>query len=179
METGDIWINGRHSPLGAAAGDTFVFDLTSNPVANLRPPFEYVRFYMPVATLEHLAYERGLRRVGGLRASAVGTQDMVMQGLALAVLPALQNPSTCSALFLDSIALAFQAHAVRAYSGAPDSGVNRAGLTPRQLKQALNDMEAELSAILRSQASPRGAACRRATSRAPSHSPWACRPTGG
>jgi AraC-like DNA-binding protein len=144
METGDIWINGRRGPLGAAAGDTFVFDLTSNPIANLKPPFDYVRFYLPTCTLEHLAYERGLKRVGGLRASTVGTQDMVMQGLAMAVMPALRSPSTSSALFLDSIALAFHAHAVRAYSGSPDEGVSRAGLTPRQLKQALDYMEAQL-----------------------------------
>jgi hypothetical protein len=64
-----------------------------------------------------------------------------MQGLAMAVSPALQNPSTCSALFLDSIALAFHAHAVRACAGAPNNGVTRASLTPRQQKQALDDME--------------------------------------
>lgn len=145
MQTGDIWIDGRHSPLGAATGDTFVFDLTSNPVAYLPPPFEYVRFYIPISTLEHLAYERGLKRIGGLRASCVGTQDVVMQGLAMAILPALQDPSVCSGLFLDSIALAFHAHAVRAYSGMADDGMIRAGLTPRQLKVALDYMEAQLA----------------------------------
>ncbi len=145
MEIGDIWINGRRGPLAAAAGDTFLFDLTSNPVASLKPPFEYVRFYIPTCTLEHLAYERGLKRVGGLRASTMGTQDLVMQGLAMALLPALRNPLAASALFLDSIALAFHAHAVRTYSGVPDIGVRRAGLTPRQLRQALDHMEAYLA----------------------------------
>jgi hypothetical protein len=29
MQTGDIWIDGQHSALGAAAVDTFLFDLTS------------------------------------------------------------------------------------------------------------------------------------------------------
>ena len=115
----DIWIDGKRTRLCAAApGDTFAFDLTTNPVAHTMPPYDFVRFYTSVATLNQLARERGLRSVGGLRAPALGFQDPVMQGLALSLLPMFQDPSSGSALFLDAIALAFHAHVLHRYCGA-------------------------------------------------------------
>ncbi len=85
MSTGDIWIDGKHGKLDVRLGDTFTFDLTANPIANLNPPYDFLRFYLPTNTLDQLAYDRGLRRVGGLRTNSVGVQDPVMRGLALSV----------------------------------------------------------------------------------------------
>jgi len=123
MPAGDIWIDGRHSRLPAAAsGDTFVFDLATYPTANLMPPFDFLRFYLPVSTMEQLAYERGLRRVGALRASSSGVQDPVLKGLAQSLLPLLENRAAHSTLFLDALALAFYAHVVCTYGNAGGGG---------------------------------------------------------
>src|ERR1700692_3054567 len=45
MSAGDIWIDGKHDKLQASAGDTFVFNLSTNPIANLIPPYDFLRFY--------------------------------------------------------------------------------------------------------------------------------------
>jgi AraC family transcriptional regulator len=148
MKPGDIWIDNRHSKLQVAAvGDTFVFDLTSPPIANLPPPFDFMRFYMPVNTLEQLAFERGLRRVGALKTNSVGLPDPVMRGLAMSLLPAMTDPAACSALFLDAVGLAFHAHIVHKYAGSMDAGtVTRSGLAPWQLQRVDTYIDAHLSA---------------------------------
>jgi hypothetical protein len=96
MAQGDLWISGRHSDLMAAAGDTFVFDLAASTVARLPPPYDYLRFRITTATLDELADDRGLRRVGGLRATRIGSRDPVMHGLALAVLPIFEQTASAS-----------------------------------------------------------------------------------
>jgi AraC-like DNA-binding protein len=147
MPAGEIWIDGRHSRLPAAApGDTFVFDLGTYPTANLTPPFDFLRFYLPTKTMEQLAYERGLRRVGGLRTSSVGVQDPVLNGLAQSLLPVLQNPATYSMLFLDAIALAFHAHVICAYGNVLGNGTSRQpGLAPWQFRRVDAYIESQLS----------------------------------
>lgn len=144
MQTGDIWINGRHSKLPVPGGSSFIFDLTTNPIANLKPPFEYVRFYLPVRTMEELAYEQGLRPVGGLKASAAALDDEVMRGLAMSLLPALRRPGIRNTMFLDAIALAFHAHAVCVYGGRAGRRTGAAGLAPWQLRRIEAFMEAHL-----------------------------------
>ncbi|MEI9936604.1 MAG: AraC family transcriptional regulator [Pseudomonadota bacterium] len=146
MQTGDIWIAGKHGKLNVAPGDTFTFDLSANPIANLIPPYDFLRFYLPVRTLDELAYDRGLRRVGGLRTNAVGIQDPVMRGLAMAVLPAFQDPGAGTALFLDAIALALHAHVMFTYGGVlGERSSVRAGLAPWQLRRAHEFIEANLA----------------------------------
>jgi AraC family transcriptional regulator len=146
MAAGEIWIDGRHSKLPAAApGDTFVFDLSTNPIARLTPPYDFVRFYLPVATLGQLAYQRGLRPVRGVRTTSLGVQDPVMLGLALSVLPTLEDPDECSTLFLDSVALAFSAHVMHSYRDAvEDTDTVKTRLAPWQLRRATAFIEANL-----------------------------------
>jgi AraC family transcriptional regulator len=104
-----------------------------------------LRFYLSSATLDQLAYDGGLRRIGGLRTTPVGAQDPVMRGLALATLPMLEEPSTGTTLFLDAIALAFHGHVMHHYGGAPESGGSvRVGLAPWQLRRAHAYIEAHL-----------------------------------
>ena len=147
MARGDIWIDGRYSRLEAARpGDTFVYDLSSHPVANLMPPFDFVRFYLPVQTMDQLAYDCGLRPVRKLRtSSSTPAQDRIMQGLSHAVASALQEPKFCSALFLDAIALAFHAHAITVYGGAVGKGgTTLSGLAPWQFRRIEDFVEAHL-----------------------------------
>jgi AraC family transcriptional regulator len=149
MATGDIWIDGHHSQLEAARpGDTFVYDLSSHPVANLMPPFDFVRFYLPVSTMDQLAYDSGLRRVRRLLTnSSHPAHDRIMYGLAHAVASALEDPNACSALFLDAVALAFHAHAINVYSGAVGKrGATLSGLAPWQYRRVEAFIEAHLDA---------------------------------
>ena len=146
MAAGEIWIDGKYGKLPAASpGDTFIFDLAASPTAQFGPRYDILRFYLPVATLDQLAYDRGLGRVSGLRTISLGIQDPVMHGLALSMLAMVQQPGPAPALFSDSVALAFHAHVARAY-GEPLKGGSVAGmgLAPWQLRRALAFIEAHL-----------------------------------
>jgi AraC family transcriptional regulator len=145
MPTGDVWIERKHGKLQACTGHTLAFNLTENPRGNFVPPYDFLRFYLSANTMDQLAYDRGVRRVGSLRTNTVGIQDPIMRGLAQSILPALQEPASASALFLDSIALAFHAHVIHAYGGllGVESSVH-AGLAPWQLRRAHEFIEAHL-----------------------------------
>src|ERR1700730_12998792 len=116
MSSGEIWVNGNYTKMRQVSpGDTFVFDLSTNPNGNLRPPYGFLRFYLPLAALDQLACHRGLRREGRLRPTSLGIQDPVMQALGVSILPMFHEPSTATALLLESIALAFDAHVIHRY----------------------------------------------------------------
>jgi AraC family transcriptional regulator len=146
MSSGEIWVNGNYTKLREVSpGDTFVFDLSTNPNGNLRPPYDFLRFYFPVAALDQLACRRGLRRVGSLRTTSLGIQDPVMQGLALSILPMFQEPSTATALLLETIALAFHAHIIHRYGDGLGSETSvSTGLAPWQLRRAGAFIDAHL-----------------------------------
>lgn len=146
LSRAEFWINGKYGKLsGVPSGATFSADLSADLLVDLHPPYDFLRFYLPMATLDQLAYDRGLRRDGALRTTSVGIQDPVMQGLARSILPALQEPGTGTALFFDSVALAFHAHVMHAYGGVLGSGSSvRVGLAPWQLRRAYAFIEAHL-----------------------------------
>ena len=69
-----------------------------------------------------------------------------MLHLMQAMLPALERPQEVSALYLDSIFLAVRDHIAEAYGGFTTRATsNRLGLTARQLRHALEYIEANLS----------------------------------
>lgn len=68
-----------------------------------------------------------------------------MYGLALAILPMFQQSTRPPALFLDSVGLAFHAHAMYTYGGLTTVlGPVHAGLAPRQLQRAYDYIDAHL-----------------------------------
>ena len=146
MSSGEIWVNGNHTELREVSpGDTFVFDLSTNPNGNLSPPYDFLRFYLPVAALDQLAGHRGLRRAGRLRTTSLGIHDPIMQGLALSILPMLQEPGTATALLRESIALAFHAHVIHRYGDGFGSETSvSTGLAPWQLRRACGFIDAHL-----------------------------------
>ncbi len=144
LSSGEIWVDGRSSGRNAAVpGDTYLFDLGRGTIANLIPPFDFLRFCLPVTTLDRLAYDRGLRRVGGLRTTSRGIPDPVMHGLAMSLLAALHDPAKATTLFMDYVALAFHAHILTAYGGLL-GGASRAGLAPWQLRRVDEFIDAHL-----------------------------------
>ena len=148
MAAGEIWIEGTHDALPPACpGDTFVFDLATSPVASFVGPYDFVRFYLPAATLDRLAHDQGLPRVQGLRTTPSQVRDPVMQGLALSLLPVLEAPHAEATQFLDSVALAFHAHVMRSYGGTPASRRYAGpGLAPWQLRRVRTFVDANLEA---------------------------------
>jgi AraC family transcriptional regulator len=121
LRRSDIWIDGRHrrAPL-IQEGGVMIFDLRSEPVAQVHEPFEFSRFQISRPALDDLAYEHGLRRLGDLRADT-GDADPVLQHLALAMRKrAAVLGHDRDTLFTDGIALAFFAHVAQKYAGAAD-----------------------------------------------------------
>jgi AraC family transcriptional regulator len=143
----DMWIDGKRLPATTkTAGTTFLYDLRSNPVAEIYSSFDNVRFYISQASLDELAFDQGIRRTKGLVSPSLGSHDRVMYGLASALLDQVERANERSALFVDHIALAFYAHIMRAYGTAsvPDDATP-GGLSPWQLRRVLEFLGAHIN----------------------------------
>jgi AraC family transcriptional regulator len=134
----NLWTAGRRREVpDLRLGDAQLVDLNDNPVVGLDIPFDALRFYITQVALDEMANEAGIRRVKGLYAPNFGARDLVMFGLAQAIAGVMEQPGEDTAMFSDCIALAFFAHVVRAYGGAPIGGRSaRGGLAAWQLKRA-------------------------------------------
>jgi AraC-like DNA-binding protein len=126
-------------------GDAQLVDLGDNPVVSLDTSFDSLRFYIPQAALDEMANEAGIRRVKGLYAPNFGDRDLVLFGLAQALAGAMERHGDGTAMFSDCIALAFFAHIVRAYGGAPAEQSARGGLASWQLRRAREFINANLA----------------------------------
>jgi AraC family transcriptional regulator len=139
LSRGDIWLQGRHTKMPRIAeGGVFIFDLRTEPTAHVHERFEFSRFQLSRAAMDDLAYERGLRKLGDLRADT-GHADLVLQHLAMAMVKhAAMFGGKPDALFCDSLALAVFAHVARKYGGAIQSPRLAGALAPWQIR-LLND----------------------------------------
>ena len=129
----------------ARAGDVFLFDLARNPMIDLHTPFDMVRFNISQSSLDDLALDRGLKRVKGMLGAENGVHDPVMHGLAISLAGMMDSPGEGGALFTEYLALAFHAHVIHAYGGAPNV-TSAGGLAPWQLRRACEVMDAEICA---------------------------------
>src|SRR5271154_5574871 len=112
----NLWTAGRRREVPELRlGDTQLVDLGEHPVVSLDIPFDSIRFYITQVALDEMANEAGIRRVKGLYAPNFGARDLVMFGLAQALAGAMEQSGDLTAMFSDSIALAFFAHVVRTY----------------------------------------------------------------
>jgi AraC family transcriptional regulator len=133
----DLWTDGKHSlRVTMKPGAAFLFDLRTNPVAEVHTPFDSIRFYVSQASLDELAFDHAMPRTRGLASSCQGANDWVMYGLAIALIDQVEHPNESSALFIDHIALAFFAHVMKTYGDVP-APVERVigGLSPWQLSR--------------------------------------------
>ena len=144
----DMWIDAKHRPATTTTpGTTFLYDLRSNPVAEIHSSFDNIRFYVSQATLDEFAFDHGIRRIRGLGSSHIAFQDRVMWGLANALLDSVEHSNERSTLFIDHVALTFCAHVVRLYGDAtlPEEHRSAGGLSPWQLRRVLDFIAAHFN----------------------------------
>jgi AraC family transcriptional regulator len=143
----EIWTNSGYRRVAPVTpGDIYLFDLSCNPRVALGTPFDTLRCYVSQATLDGLAADRGLRRVGGLRTPTFGFRDPVLYNLAQTIVAAMEAPRPPTALFVDHIALAFCSHVTHQYGGIPAAARPKHGtLAAWQLRRAHDFLDAHLA----------------------------------
>ena len=124
-------------------GQSFLLDMSEGPTVRLDMRFDNFRIYIAQSTLEELAYEKGLRRVGGLLQREVGQRDPIMFYIAQALIPALDDPELVTPAFIDHLGFAFHAHVVATYGSVPASRLHRDGtLAAWQVRRLRDFIEA-------------------------------------
>lgn len=140
-----LWQDGRPARTESfRSGEMALFDLRRDPVNYTRTAHHSLHFYLPRAALVELAEQSGLSFGGELRYRfAAGYDDPVVRHLGLALLPALEDGGAIGGLFLDHVLHAVAAHVLGRYGemGHPARRA-RGGLTPSQLRRALELMRA-------------------------------------
>ncbi len=143
----NLWTAGKRREVPDwRLGDAQLIDLHDKPTVRLDIPFDSLRFYISQTALDEMANEAGIRRLKGLYAPTFGSRDLIMFGLAQVLAGAMEQPGEGTAIFVDSISLAFFAHIVRAYGGVPAGRKNvSGGLASWQLQRARDFMIANLA----------------------------------
>jgi len=137
----DAWEDGRHVDcLPCGRGMVNLFDLRRNVVTASVQPFHAITFAVPMRALDD-SDEAGSDLA--IRRSRTGLYDPVIQGLGMALLPALERPESAPRMFVEYGLLALRAHLVQRIGAAPAR--RPGGLSSRQLKRAQDFMEAHLS----------------------------------
>jgi AraC family transcriptional regulator len=126
-------------------GQSFLLDMSAGPTVRLDMKFDNLRLYIAQSTLDELAYEKGLRRVGGLVQRDVGQRDPIMFHISQALVQALDDPEIVTRAFIDHLGLAFHEHVVTTYGGvAPSRHHAQGSLAPWQRRRLRDFVEAHM-----------------------------------
>jgi AraC family transcriptional regulator len=143
----NVFCDGRHIRKPETGRGAFaLYDLRKSWSADLRDPFDNLSIYLPLASFDDFAAER----VGSFAGLRFNIEDILYDGvmlhLAQAILPALERPREVSSLYLQSLFLAVRDHIAETYGHFTTKATsNRLGLSARQLRHALEYIEANLS----------------------------------
>lgn len=140
-----VCINGNGQSVIQSPGKAYLFDLTARTEVSLDTVYEAVRVHLPQAAIDNLAYEQGLRRIGGLYAKELGQDDEILYRLAQAMLPAIINAEQVTITFVEHLALAFHTHVIYKYGGVPRGSSAKGGLAPWQIRRSCELIEANLA----------------------------------
>jgi len=146
----DLFFDGRYvRPQNYHAGVTSIYDLRTDPVADLRDPYHSIMFYLPRKSLDSIAETTGAAPVEELRHQpGVSVDDPVVHHLLSSLLPAALNPDASHPFFLDHVALALTAHLAYRYGGMQVSRQKyRGGLAKwqeRRVKELIRETKDEL-----------------------------------
>jgi AraC family transcriptional regulator len=143
----NVFCDGRHLRKPASEpGVLALYDLRRSWCADIRDPFDTLHVFLPLNSFRDFATERGNNFLELRYDVQEVCYDTVMLHLMQAMLPTLERPHEVSALYLDSMFLAVRDHIAATY-GIFDTKTtsNKRGLTARQLRHALEYIEANLS----------------------------------
>jgi AraC-like DNA-binding protein len=129
---------------GHARGALAITDLRDEWQCQHLSAFDNVRFRIPFDHLRAFALEIGRPEFTGLQCPA-GTRDDVVLGLAQALLPALEDPKSCSRLFIEQVTLAIVTHLTQTYGGLYFPGRRKGALAPWQEKRATEFLAAHIN----------------------------------
>ncbi|WFU78217.1 AraC family transcriptional regulator [Bradyrhizobium sp. CIAT3101] len=147
----EVWERGtRAIKYDIRPGATYLYDMKNDVRFVINKPFHALHFYLPRSALDGIAEQSGAARVGELPAQlGVGHDDPVMRHIGGALMQALRRPAETNQLFIDSMMLAFTAHAAQTYGGMRSSvKVSRGGLAAWQLKRVYEKLDADLGGTL-------------------------------
>lgn len=143
----NVFCDGHHKRKPASEpGALALYDMRRSWCADIRDPFDTLQVFLPIASFQDFATERA-NNFHGFRFEIEDLRyDRVMLHLTQAMLPALERPQEVSSIYLDSMFLAVRDHIAETYGTFTKMLTgNRSGLTPRQLRHALEYIEANLS----------------------------------
>lgn len=143
-----VFCDGRIKRKPASEPGAFaLYDLRKSWSADIRDPFDNLNIYLPFSSFHQFAEERGSQFLD-LQYSVEETRyDPVMLHLMQAILPVLERPHEVSTLYLDSLFLAVRDHIAATYAAfSAKAKYKELGLTARQIRHALEYIEANLNA---------------------------------
>lgn len=130
---------------GMRRGSLAIFDLREEWRYSCLSDFDAVCFRIPFSQLQMFAEKAGRPEFSGLLCSEAATDDVVL-GLALALLPTLDDPKQASQLFLEQIGLAILTHLTQVYGGLHFPARRKGTLAPWQQKRATEFLVAHIDA---------------------------------
>ncbi|MEJ1969126.1 MAG: AraC family transcriptional regulator [Rhizomicrobium sp.] len=135
----ELWAGGRRViAQGYEANSIRIVNLQREFSALVSHPHESLDFYIPRAALDAFTFEHGLRRIDDLRCPP-GERDAVLESLAAALRPSIEQAEEADPLFVDYVSLGALAHLSRTYGGG-SRPASSGGLSPAQLRRALDFM---------------------------------------
>ena len=147
----DAWVNGRALPAMEPmdVGASVFIDLRDANQTLFRTSIRMIQFYFSRQALNLCADEQGSARLGDLQHSAMTPlMDPTFHQLAKIIGPALARPEEVNRLFVDSVLAAGTAHLLDTYGGVRGDKPYRGGLAPRQLRGAMDMLEADIDGDL-------------------------------
>jgi len=121
-----------------------IIDLKQEPSLYLGSAFDMVQFYIPRVALDEFADENHGSRCETLSWPS-GRVDPGLKNLASCLLPALEETTFMSELYVDHLVFAARAYIARTYGGVKIApSLVRGGLAPWQLNRALEMLKANL-----------------------------------
>lgn len=131
-------------------GGMLLLNMDGNPAATFHRPFNFIRFGLEQAALEHLCLVNGQAPPARLARVELGTPDSVLLHLASALSTALDHSDEVNNLYLDQVVMAVHSRLISAYGNRSPSEAWTAGggLAPWQVHRSTELVETRLDGKL-------------------------------
>lgn len=137
----EIWEHGKRLEcLPVRPGMVNIYDLRGSVVSASAQPFHSLTFTLPVRPLDGADEVASDLEPGRARTAL---NDPVIEGLGMALLPALEHPERAPYMFVEHVLLALRAHLIDRVGARP--APRPGGLSSRQLRRARDYLEAHLA----------------------------------